>query len=1270
MSRRMIVALLVINGCSGGAPQRERDGFTGDAPTDVVDPGGLDASADAEKLITTDQDTREVYFEAAEAQQDTDGFTDSSQADLGLEAEAQVLKDSLFALDPEATELFQEGYDAGTDITNDNETFICENPLPPDSASCVATPGSAWLLLQGDIVVPQGILQNGHVLVDPSGYIRCVGCDCSQAQGYADATRVECRYGLISPGLINAHDHITYTGNYPADHGDERYDHRHEWRKGLNGHTALSVPQTSSATAWGELRQVLAGTTSLFGSGGVPGLLRNLDTANSGLDPSKKVTYDTFPLGDSQGIMLVGSCAYPSIQSASSVALMHCYIPHVAEGVNEAARNEFLCLSGARPGGQDLVRQNTAFIHAIALTPSDIALMAADGTGLVWSPRSNLDLYGNTAPVTVYARLGVKIALGSDWTASGSMNILRELQCADDFNRIYLNGFFSDRDLLDMVTVRAAEIMHLDDLIGSLKPGLLADISIFDTRQRSGERAVIEAGVQDVVLVLRAGLPLYGDASVMAKIPNGSEGCEELEVCGRMKRVCAERETGKTVAALKPASAYPLFFCGKPEDEPSCKPFRPGEYDGNPTEADLDGDGVPNEKDLCPTVFDPPRPLDKGKQGDADNDGIGDACDPCPLLPFATDCLVADPSDPDGDGVPSGLDNCPSVSNPGQEDADLDGKGDACDPCPNAFNPGLDPCPATVRDLKTGAIPLNTRVSIGPVVVTGVGKKDTTPIGFFVQMLPTDPGYEGVQWSGIYVYFPAGAGKVVPGDLVKVVGTVQDYYGQTQIAQVTDLTVVGKASLPDPVVVLPQQVSTGGPLASPLEGTVIRVENVTVTNVTPPPGPGDTAPTYEFVVNDVLRVNDFIYRIDPFPSLGDGFDSITGILRYANGNSKLEPRWPSDVVLAAPRLLAIEPPLGFVLAGAGQMVPVPGMKIRLSHAATNPLFVSILSEDPMRLAIVDDGVLVPTGASEAEFEVIGLVGGPDPVPVTARLGDAEASANIRVVLGEEEPSLQSLDPAEVQLELGRSAEVLAILDIPAFTGPLSLLVSSDPQGIVSHPAEVIVSEWHLSAPILLVAQGIGEATLSVAQDTRVLFAHVIVTKPAFERLLLAEVYYDHPGADDGFEWIKIYNGTKEAVDLAQYSIGMGGVDYTVGKYALTGFLEPGQCALVGGPNSVPENGSPLYTQVLNFNPDLQNSDTVADGIALFAVPASNISKTTVPIDAVIYGVVNSNGLMDHTGGPGPVHVGDAAAGQSLLRVSVEKWVINPKPSPNVCVPIE
>jgi len=793
------------------------------------------------------------------------------------------------------------------DISDTGDVFVppyedCPNPLipPPQSGSCNISGTGAFILIRGDVLKERKILHNGEVLIDGQGFIRCAGCDCSKEAGYDSAVRLDCAYGLVSPGLINPHDHITYTGNYPVRITNERYEHRHQWRKGLDGHTKITVPQTSNAVSFGELRQVLAGTVSLFGSGGNAGFLRNLDGNLEGLDPALKATYDTFPLGDSSGVMLTDSCAYPDIQSEESVALMHAYVPHVSEGINDAARNEFLCLSRSTNGGQDLVRANTSFIHGVGVTLEDIREMANDGTGLVWSPRSNIALYGMTAPITIYKVLGVTIALGTDWTATGSVNMLRELKCADYYNKTNLNGFFSDRDLVDMVTINAAKVLGVDKVIGKLEAGYLADIAIFSTRERRDERAIIDANVQDVVLVLRAGIPLYGDEALVRGLADVSR-CEELNVCGVSKMVCAKRETGKTISELASSAGsplYPLFFCGVPENEPTCVPFRQGEFDGIPKANDADGDGVFDDRDNCPYIFNPPRPMDKGRQPDYDDDGVGDDCDPCPFDVGVSGCSNLF-LDKDGDGVANDKDNCPDVYNPNQEDSDMDEIGDACDPCPTKPNPNGAPCDVTIWEAKTLFVPLGTKVRIQNALVTGVGQKNGNKLGFFLQMTPSDPGYQGPEFSGIFVYYPAGAQQVEPSKRVTVVGVLQDYYGQIQVAQVSSFQILSSdAVVLEPVVVEPAEVSTNGQKWRNYEGVLVRVLDVTVTAVEPPPGPGDNAPTYEFVVNNSLRVDDFIFRIDPLPQIGTRFSSITGILRFANGNSKLEPRSLSDFVFS------------------------------------------------------------------------------------------------------------------------------------------------------------------------------------------------------------------------------------------------------------------------------------------------------------------------------------------------------------------------------------
>ena len=953
-------------------------------------------------------------------------------------------------------------------------------PAVMGGATCAMTKaasnGSTARLYQGVVLKDSGVLNGGQVLVDGTGVITCSACDCSSAAGAGDAAVISCPQGVISPGLINSHDHITYQGA-PLVRTEERYEHRHDWRIGHDGHTKLNNPSsTNAAITWGELRQVLSGTTSVAGSGGQPGLLRNLDKDSitttggnqAGLD-EPPLHYETFPLGDSNGVEIKSGCAYPGIDTPSVIPLNSAYFPHIGEGIEESAHNELRCTSPENAGGQNLFKRQTAIIHGIGVTAHEIDLMATNGTDLIWSPRSNISLYGDTAMVTAYKQMGVTIALGTDWLASGSMNLLRELQCADYLNTTYYSRPFTDEQLWRMVTASAADMTDTQEKLGRLEPGKVADLAIFRLRTfaASPYRAVITANPEDVVLTVRGGMPLYGDQALVAALGQGN--CESLDVCGASKVVCIKDDIGQTFDALKTTNAtlYPLFFCNQtPKDEPVCAPARASVntsfpasvngstmYSGQRRPDDMDGDGVPDSKDNCPIVFNPVRPMDNGTQADTDKDGVGDACDVCPTAANSTTCTLPPVEDEDGDGTKDWLDNCPYVSNADQADSDGDGHGNACDACPSA-NPGAKACPVTIYEVKKpvdGGHPLvGQAVTLSNVLVTGVAT-----VGFYIQVHPSETArYQGPDYSGLYV-FTSTKPTVAVGDRINITAaTLADYFGQLQLTGPAITKITSGNPLPVPLVVSPAEARTTGARATALEGVLVEFDNVYVTKQEPSLGAADKAPSNEYVVDTTagtdgetagVRVNDFFYLSSPLPAVGAKFRMVRGVLDFRNGNSKVEPRDAQDLLAAPPALTALGPSGQYVRVGQTGTDAFP-QALTLTLGGTYPLDLTVTLESSSGAleAGTSGTVIIPAGKSSVVVPLKGLAQAAS-VTLTARLEGSSQTTTVRVLGEAEQPQVASLTPSTPTTAAGGQVRFTVTLDRPAPAG-LSVDLSAGPAG--------------------------------------------------------------------------------------------------------------------------------------------------------------------------------------------------------------------------------
>jgi hypothetical protein len=442
-------------------------------------------------------------------------------------------------------------------VSTPDATPDAPQDAPPGLDPTIMVGAADRILLLGTIVTPETVL-DGAVLVE-HGVLSCVdtAATCLAMPGATGATVIDTK-GVISPGLIDTHNHILFDIFDDDDWMPAQvYQDHTEWPNELRYKAMLDVKQClvndsqgkppwcaqtpygtpagalrCEADKWGELKGLIAGTTSIVGLPGTAApcfasLARSIDTAESGLPTDKVQTSALFPPSNPAGVV-----------ANFTAGKTDAFLVHVGEGTNAKALAEFAKLGSiTTPTGQ-LYAHQTAITHGTSFTATEFAAMAQAGMKLIWSPQSNVSLYGQTADIPAALDAGVTIAIAPDWSMGGSQNLLDELRFADGWDNAHWSDRLSPRDLVIMATGHAAAALGLETQLGALRVGAIADLAVFAGDTAHPYDAILAARPTAVRLVMIGGVVLYGDQVLQAAGPS-QPGCEALDVCGAPKFLCA-----------------------------------------------------------------------------------------------------------------------------------------------------------------------------------------------------------------------------------------------------------------------------------------------------------------------------------------------------------------------------------------------------------------------------------------------------------------------------------------------------------------------------------------------------------------------------------------------------------------------------------------------------------------------------------------------------------------------------------------------------------
>lgn len=407
------------------------------------------------------------------------------------------------------------------------------------------------ILHSADVVLPivAEPIRDGAVLVE-GDRIADVGTRDALVRRHS-AARLRRWPGALTPGLVNAHSHLQYTGF--ADLATSGLDFA-EWITVMVRRRATVTDQGwVEATRHGVHLMLRSGTTCVADV--VTDVAALAPTARSGLagisyleavavdqrswdDGAREqllAALATVPSGRAVGVSphtlyTLGSGVVRDCLAISRQRGLRSH-PHLAETQAEA---EFVatgtgpfadsmrsmglelelmsapaeCTPARHMDDLGVLGPDVHVAHGVHCESADRALLRERGTAVALCPRSNATLRAGEAPVAAYLAESNPVGLGTDSLASTpSLDLLADVRAVRDLAR---RQGYEKPDLhqrvVEAATSGGAYAMGLDD-VGALRPGARADLAVFDVPVDAGDpyTALVEHGEGSCAATVLAG---------------------------------------------------------------------------------------------------------------------------------------------------------------------------------------------------------------------------------------------------------------------------------------------------------------------------------------------------------------------------------------------------------------------------------------------------------------------------------------------------------------------------------------------------------------------------------------------------------------------------------------------------------------------------------------------------------------------------------------------------------------------------------------------